>query len=526
MHYSFRNTLCGLAVVIAAGLLADQAAAQTVTLEEDENDVIALSPVDNTSSMPEEISLFDEQMGDVSLPGDGLISPAQPANSVATDLIPMEGGSSESTARPNEQPQAAVNDETPTVNTLAAPAQEDISISIEGETPQNAGTGSGAGAGAAPLKTVSTTPPTTAPQVTGKLLATKSTGSFDEEISPAISQELFQRMSDLEKQTTLLNLELKKERVQNEIAAVRAQRQKAQEEEAARKAEEERKQREWENEQERLMVAEQTKLREAEAALEMLRQEKIVKAYKATMLDSIQKWIKVNAGVYAQLSEKEKEIKQILEDNKSKMKVLQQKADDLKSKAENAKVAYDKKVANLESQISILKTRLEAEIESSKKKIAEAKAEGAKGRRNPFATATSSSALTTPLAPEKILLSSEYAIMEISGQGSELAAKLINTEGDVFMVKVGTTLRNGYTIDDISQTYVSAVKDGEKDFLYFSAGGILDHEPIPSDITIKGTPDPKAAGNANNEGSGAPSRGRRVNTTQGIPSLGQGMFIR
>lgn len=39
MHYSFRNTLCGLAVVIAAGLLADQAAAQTVTLLEDDDTI-------------------------------------------------------------------------------------------------------------------------------------------------------------------------------------------------------------------------------------------------------------------------------------------------------------------------------------------------------------------------------------------------------------------------------------------------------------------------------------------------------
>ncbi len=67
MHYSFRNTLCGLAVVVAAGLLADQAAAQTVTLMEND-DTVALAPMDE-SSAPEEISLFDEQMGDVSLPG-------------------------------------------------------------------------------------------------------------------------------------------------------------------------------------------------------------------------------------------------------------------------------------------------------------------------------------------------------------------------------------------------------------------------------------------------------------------------
>ena len=506
MHYSFRNTLCGLAVVIAAGLLADQAAAQTVTLLEDD-DTISLSPADEGSSAPEEISLFDEQMGDVSLPGgDGLLSPSQPTDSVATDVIPMEGSTDD-----NSSEQISIAVENVTAPAQNAPAGSDgLNMMIEGEAPA--------------VKTVSDTPPTAVPTVTGKLLGAEATGGFDENISPSISNDLFTKMSDLEKQTTLLNLELKKERVQNEIAAVKAQRLKAQQEEEARKEEEERKRIEWENEQERLMVAEQTKLKEAAAALEALRQEKIVKAYKATMLGTTQKWIKTNAAVYAQMAKKDAEIRQILDDNTKKMNILKQKADDLKSKAEAARIAHDKKVANLESQISILKTRLEAEIESSKKKIAAAKAESKSGRKNPFATASGID-LTTPLSPEKVKLSNEYAIMEITGQSEELAAKLINTEGDVFMAKVGTTLRNGFTIDEITQTYLSAVKDNAKDVLYFSAGGILDREPIPSDITIKQPYDPDNPNAGGNNG-GNPSRGRQINATQGIPSLGQGMFIR
>ena len=223
MHYSFRNTLCGLAVVIAAGLLADQAAAQTVTLLEDD-DTISLSPADEGSSAPEEISLFDEQMGDVSLPGgDGLLSPSQPTDSVATDVIPMEGSTDDNSS---EQISIAVENETaPAQN---APAGSDgLNMTIEGEAPA--------------VKTVSDTPPTAVPTVTGKLLGAEATGGFDENISPSISNDLFTKMSDLEKQTTLLNLELKKERVQNEIAAVKAQRLKAQQEEEARKEEEERK---------------------------------------------------------------------------------------------------------------------------------------------------------------------------------------------------------------------------------------------------------------------------------------------
>ena len=185
MHYSFRNTLCGLAVVIAAGLLADQAAAQTVTLLEDD-DTISLSPADEGSSAPEEISLFDEQMGDVSLPGgDGLLSPSQPTDSVATDVIPMEGSTDDNSS---EQISIAVENETaPAQN---APAGSDgLNMTIEGEAPA--------------VKTVSDTPPTAVPTVTGKLLGAEATGGFDENISPSISNDLFTKMSDLEKQTTL-----------------------------------------------------------------------------------------------------------------------------------------------------------------------------------------------------------------------------------------------------------------------------------------------------------------------------------
>lgn len=42
---------------------------------------------------------------------------------------------------------------------------------------------------------------------------------------------------------------------------------------------------------------------------------KIVKAYKATMLGTTQKWIKTNAAVYAQMAKKDAEIRQILDDN-------------------------------------------------------------------------------------------------------------------------------------------------------------------------------------------------------------------
>ena len=113
--------------------------------------------------------------------------------------------------------------------------------------------------------------------------------------------------------------------------------------------------------------------------------------------------------------------------------------------------------------------------------------------------------------------------MEISGQGEDLTAKLINEDGDVFMAKVGTTLRNGYTIDEITQTFLGAVKDNDKDYLYFSAGGVLDREPLPPAVSIKET-----ANSKNGSGSGASSSGNSggLAKTSGIPSLGRGMIIK
>lgn len=486
MHYSFRNTLCGLAVLIAAGLLSEQAFAQgTVTLLADDEDEVSLSSDLGTSS--DDISLNV----DVSLPGNGgLISPAgSVAQSTPSDEIPMEIN----TANPN---QVSVNFDD---------SDADIDMQIEAEPrlvpAQQA---------QAPLAPAA---------ANGGLLGApaQQAPAADIILTDTVNNELFSRMSDLEKQTTLLNLELKKERIANEVAAVKAQRLKAQQEEEARRQEEERKRIEWQNEQDRLMVEEQRKLKEVEMAMEKLRQEKIVKAYKETMLASTQKWIKKNAEIYAEMAKKDEQIKNLLNDYKSKLGIIQQKAEETKAKAEAARINHDKKVANLESQISILKTRLEAEIEKAKQA---AIAATRTTKKNPFGASTSEA-----VAPEKVKLSKEYAIMEITGQGDELAAKLINEDGDVFMVKVGTTLRNGYTVDEITQTFLSGVKDNEKDYLYFSAGGILDREPIKSDITLKDN----SADGANGGDSAGRSGGRRrgnVATTSGIPSLGRGMIIK
>ena len=76
----------------------------------------------------------------------------------------------------------------------------------------------------------------------------------------------------------------------------------------------------------------------------------------------------------------------------------------------------------------------------------------------------------------KTALSHLYAVTEIRGKGDELIAKLINRNGTAFYVKKGTILQSGHTIADITTTYVLAERAGERDYIYFAAGGILPTE--------------------------------------------------
>ena len=336
-------------------------------------------------------------------------------------------------------------------------------------------------------------------------LNTPDVENLGEGLLDKIDNKLFAQMSDLEKQTALLTLELRREKIKNEIAAIKAQRQKAIEEEEAKKEEKERKRIEWEKEQEAKILREKQAVLAAEAKLERLRQEKVLRAYKEVMLKEKQEWIKNNAKLYEQIKNVETDRKNLLEGLKNKMTHISALATKAQQDAETAKENYQREVKNLQTQISILKSRLEAEIAERKNEKA-----------NPFAQTE----IAVTEEEELPRLAEEYAIMEIRGKGDKLTAKLINKGGDSFMVRKGTVLQTGHEIDEITQTYIRAEINGIKDYLYFAAGGILEKEPEKSDIQSKNT---DADGKKKD-----PAENLR-NTTmvnQGVPSLGSGMFVR
>ena len=310
--------------------------------------------------------------------------------------------------------------------------------------------------------------------------------------------EVFSQMSDLEKQTAILTLELRREKVKNEIEALQAQRRKAIEEEALRNEEQRLKLAEQEKEQEKKILEERQKLRELDLAYEKLRQEKLLNSYKNKMLADNQKWIENNAAIYAQVTQLKKENQEFTENIKKKMLILTEAADKASKNLMEAKERYQREKASLQTQISILKARLEAEEKT-----------------NPFAEA----AAAAEEKENEVRLNDVYVIMEIRGQGGKLAAKLVNKDGMPFLVQEGTTLQTGHVVDEITTTYIRADKAGKKDYLYFSAGGILEKEPE------------KAAAVKYNMDSGEKKPSGQRNTTtlpvsRGIPGIGQDMTIR
>lgn len=292
------------------------------------------------------------------------------------------------------------------------------------------------------------------------------------DVNKTITDDMFSKMSDIERSTTLLNMELRREKLQNEIEAVKSQRRQAAEQERLRAEELKQKQLEKIKEEERKKREEEMRLRELDIQFEKLRQEKVLKAYKNQMLEDYQKRLAHDEMLYKSINELRESRKRLSADYKDRL-------NSLKDAAQNALKAYTDRVnehknevKNLNSQIDILRNR----VVSLEKQVEEAA-----NANNNFVNAgpgavgdggSNFSAIGDITSP----LSHLYAITEIRGQGGELVAKLINRNGLSFYVKKGTALQSGHVVSDITSTYVAADKNFKRDFIYFSAGGILPQE--------------------------------------------------
>ena len=178
---------------------------------------------------------------------------------------------------------------------------------------------------------------------------------------PEIDDELFAKMSALEKQTALLNLELRREKVKTEIEAIKNQRRQAEVQEKEKADEQKRKKLEWEKEQEQKVLQEQQKLRELDIQFEKTRQEKLLNAYKNEMLAANQEWIAHDGALYKQIEDLKKEKQTLMEDTQNKLKNIKASLTSASAQSTETINAYKKEMDNLQTQISVLKARIEAQ---------------------------------------------------------------------------------------------------------------------------------------------------------------------
>lgn len=289
-----------------------------------------------------------------------------------------------------------------------------------------------------------------------------------------VDNELFNQMSEIEKQTTLLNLELKREEVKNRIDALKAQRERAKQEELDREAAREKQARDEELQRQKALLQEQMKLKEKEMELEKIRQAKIINEYMNEMLVTNQQWVEINAKLSAQIKNLQEERVKLMAETEKRFEGLNQRVALTNQLAEETRVAYERKVSTLNKQIEGLK-----QVINEKDSALRNMANGASD--NPFATAE-------VIDENAVDMSKEYAIMDITGKGDNIVAKIVSQDGTTFTVRKGSVLKGGEVVVNISDKFITFENHGVKSYLY-TGGAVMQYEPQESFNDAPKTPE-------------------------------------
>ena len=279
-------------------------------------------------------------------------------------------------------------------------------------------------------------------------------------------------------------------------------------------AERENKRLAMEKELEQKIIEEQTKLRKIELAYEKLRQERLLNAYKEHMLEQEQEWIKSNQAIYDEIANQKKEQELWTTKYKEKLKNLVSLSENVVRDAQIKMESYKREVNDLQTQISILKARMEAQQKT-----------------NPFGQGVTESGgivvggngakAVTPVK-KSFNLGDLYVIMEITGQNDDINAKLMNREGQTFLVKVGTKLKSGDVVTEITPTHIKTENEGDEAYLYFASGGVMESEPESGSAAKRAM----AARGALTGGNVSQANPRGLVTSKGVPGVSRDMMLR
>ena len=209
------------------------------------------------------------------------------------------------------------------------------------------------------------------------------------------------------------------------------------------------------------------------------------------MLIMQQDWLKEKEGLYIQLAAAEEDKKAVIASFKQKLdKVLEASAKNIQV-AEEAKANFERIVKGLKTRNEQLKKRIEADaliiknaknslylksqsIEALKDKNAALLAAG-KDSSGLSAKLEEAVSATDEEDDTPFLLSSEYAILGITGQADKMSVELIDSNGQSSSYRVGSVLTTGHTVSEIGSDFARFTKDGRDDFLYIgrSIDGII-----------------------------------------------------
>lgn len=298
-----------------------------------------------------------------------------------------------------------------------------------------------------------------------------------------IDSDLFKQMSDIEKSTTLLTLELKREKIRNEIEAQKAIRQKNYDEAERLKNEQKLKDLEKKKDIESKVLKEKQALLDKEKLLEVLKQRKLLNAYMNQMLVEQQAWLKEKEELYARIEKVEQEKKELINLFKQKIdSVLDESAKNIKI-AQTAKANFERIVKGLKARNEQLRRRVEADAKIIKnarnslylksQSIADLREKNAANTANSAAIAAVQQAKAeSAIAIEDVVvepqesLSSKYAILGITGKANAMSMEVIDINGMPIFLKVGSTLPTGHEVSEIGADYAVFTKDGDNDYLY------------------------------------------------------------
>ena len=310
--------------------------------------------------------------------------------------------------------------------------------------------------------------------------------NFGNAILSKVDNDLFNQMSQIEKQTTLLNLELKREDVRNKVEALKAARVLARQEAEARRIAEEQKIKDMEAARKAELLEAEEKLRNKEIELEKVRQEKVLNDYMNEVLVMNQKWIEQSGMQQNRINELEDERKELIAFFEDKLEKVKSAVDAVNGRSSDAVKKYYATLNSLNAQVM----QLRKDVVDSETRIQMMREQSSS---NPFAQ--------SKLDPNSasVDLAQEYAIMDITGQGEDIVAKIVSRDGTTFTVHRGSVLRGGETVLKITEKYIAFDKKGIKAYLY-PGGTIMEYEPVNIFNEAEKTPETSSKQSIRSEG--------------------------